>query len=649
VSRVIGWYFNKDGKKRIMWVHAPLGYGKTAIAGTVKEKIDAMGLGFDNPVGATFFFWRTSPERNSPARFIITLAYQLAETIPKLQPLVDAVIKSKPRIVKMALERQLDELIVKPFKSLSNLEEEPIRLIIVDGIDECINSARESCMGKQDAEDQEAVQVRVLDLILQLYSHNLPLCFLVLSRPEAWIDQHLRSPRFRNVVEPLDLYEVGDHMNDVKRFVRAELSRIATSFGFEGVDEEWTDEQALVQKSEGHMVYAATVIRHIDDKYANPRALLKGIVSSPSASTRSTSHSAPLSSLYELYRQIMRSCPERNQSLMREVLEDTIVTISDFEELFFQDAAHEAVLRVLDGVSKRSPGDGLRALRPLHAVLRIGDSSEGTDIDSLFIHSSFREFLEDPQLSFEFAVDLCKGRERRLSNALDHMSSITTDTISHEPKDAVAFILYYWPQLWTTAFVESRETCIDLMKKIAALDLTACIIQHYLYFDLGYIGGDQAYVVADYSGLSKFFVQFGESDGHPDILSVVHMVTSHIQTSLDNAFTLLLKSSTCPAFSKPIMESEVGYDCVQHLELVISQPDWRENKLVQALAHPGPNGMDLFWELVSEISWHYGKKLLNGKKLLKHIYEVMVQEKNPILEGEDGWHPNLLWFEAEED
>jgi hypothetical protein len=63
-----------------------LGYGKTTVAGTVKEKLDVMDLDFDNPVGATFFFWRSSPERNSPARFIITLAYQLAGSIPERQP-----------------------------------------------------------------------------------------------------------------------------------------------------------------------------------------------------------------------------------------------------------------------------------------------------------------------------------------------------------------------------------------------------------------------------------------------------------------------------------------------------------------------------------------------------------------------------------
>jgi ATP/maltotriose-dependent transcriptional regulator MalT len=74
-------------KKRIMWVHAPAGYGKTAVAGTITEKLKAMTreLGF-TPIGATFFFWRSSPERNSPAQFIITLAYQLARSTPGLRP-----------------------------------------------------------------------------------------------------------------------------------------------------------------------------------------------------------------------------------------------------------------------------------------------------------------------------------------------------------------------------------------------------------------------------------------------------------------------------------------------------------------------------------------------------------------------------------
>ncbi|RXW16967.1 hypothetical protein EST38_g8881 [Candolleomyces aberdarensis] len=244
VSQVIGWYLDEKGRKKIMWVHAPLGYGKTAIAGTVKEKLDAMQLDFKSPVGATFFFWRSSPERSSPTRFIITLAYQLARSIPKLRPLIDAAIESQRDVVKMALEIQLMKLIVEPFKSLDNLATVPNRLVIVDGIDECINLDREFLVKRRYAEDQEIVQIRVLDLIRRLHSHHLPLSFLILSQPEAWIKRHLESRLFRDVVEPLNLYEVGDHMNDVKRFVRVELSQIAEYLSLEGADEASVKSQA---------------------------------------------------------------------------------------------------------------------------------------------------------------------------------------------------------------------------------------------------------------------------------------------------------------------------------------------------------------------------------------------------------------------
>jgi hypothetical protein len=613
-----------------MWVHAPAGYGKTAIAGTVKERLDAMELGFDSPVGATFFFWRASAERNSPARFTIPLACQLAQSIPELRPGLEAAIKSKPNAVKMALEVQLMELIVKPFKSLSNLASLPNRLVIVDGIDECINSGRQSLIEKKYAEDQEHVQIQLLRLIHCLQSHHLPLSFLILSRPEAWIKHHFGSEPYRDVVETLDLYEVGDHMNDIKRFVRTELSRIADSLGLEGVDEEWTDEQALVRKSEGHMVYAATVIRHIDDKYADPRALLRGIVRSSFAST------TPLSYLYEFYRQIMRSSPERNRSVMTWVLEEVMVLTRD--GLFLENLAHEAVLCVLDGVSGRLPGDGLRALRP---VLRIGNGNENTEIGELFIHSSFREFLEDPQLSFEFAVDLCKGRERVLSNVLDRMTSITTSTIGNELEEADVFALDQWCDLWQVAkqtFSKPRKTHNDMPKKIGALDLTACVIQYYLNStfdkDFSYPGFDALLGCSPPYG---FFFRSRELDEGPDTLSVVHMVTSHAQASLDRAFTLLLKSSTFPAFSAYAI-SYMAKDCVQHLKQVTSQPNWREHKLVQALAHPGPNGIDMFKGVVGQLHEHlveyYDQDM---RDLLEHIYKVMVQEKNPIVEVED--HP----------
>ncbi|KAJ2936416.1 hypothetical protein H1R20_g677, partial [Candolleomyces eurysporus] len=79
IVRIKDWYgFQIRPDRPIMWVHAPAGYGKTAIAGTISKLLEEVeGLDF-SPLGATFYFWRTSPERNSPARFIISIAYQLA-------------------------------------------------------------------------------------------------------------------------------------------------------------------------------------------------------------------------------------------------------------------------------------------------------------------------------------------------------------------------------------------------------------------------------------------------------------------------------------------------------------------------------------------------------------------------------------------
>jgi hypothetical protein len=341
VDRVIIWYLDKsDQRKGIMWVHAPAGFGKTAVAGTVTEKLKARAkeLGFD-PIGATFFFWRTSPERSSPARFIITLAYQLAESISELRPHVEAAIKNKPSVVKMALELQLVKLIVEPFQSLLKFGAVPNRVVIIDGIDECINSDRESRVKKQYAKDQEAVQIRVLDLIHRLQSYQLPLSFLILSRPEAWIKQHLESNTFRNVVEPLDLYKVGDHMEDVAKFVRAELSRIATSQALENADRKWAEEDKLVTRSKGRMIYASTFIRHIDDPSGDPQRLLNDIVNSSSTTSPDISDSTPFS-------------------------------------LKFEDSKYEATLGILDCFSGRSPGCGVKALRPLPASLRLGGSED---------------------------------------------------------------------------------------------------------------------------------------------------------------------------------------------------------------------------------------------------------------------------------
>ncbi|KAJ2915777.1 hypothetical protein MD484_g4651, partial [Candolleomyces efflorescens] len=470
--RVLDWYgYHKRPGKPIMWIYAPAGYGKTAVAGTVSEKLEAKAaeLGF-SLIGATFFFWRTSEERNSPARFIITLTYQLFVSIPELVPYIERAVKGDPMIFSKALEVQLMKLIIGPFKALGDTSHMPNRLIIVDGLDECINSDQESRVQKWYAEDQERVQARVLDLIHTLASQSLPLSFLILSRPEPWIKQHIESPKFEDLVEPIDLYEVGDNMEDVEKFVREELTRI-------GVDDEDLAEE-LVDRAGGHMLYASTVIRHIDDPNYDPRTRLKNLLHGSSSSNHDLTHSTPFSSLHELYRQILRSCHEGNSRTMVEVLGELLV--SDRYGLnFSSNISLDEAVRILDGLSQRETCSGMRAIRGLHSMLNTSYSGDW------FIHSSFPEFLRNPDLSMEFAVD---GQEkviqRFLSGCLDCLSTIMLGSTEALDELHVQYALFNWPWVWhywiPTDFGPTvKADWSEMSRKLLTVDLRACFVRAF--------------------------------------------------------------------------------------------------------------------------------------------------------------------------
>ncbi|RXW18963.1 hypothetical protein EST38_g6900 [Candolleomyces aberdarensis] len=488
IVRIADWYGYRTGPGMpIMWVHAPAGYGKTAIAGTVSKMLEEIvGLSF-SPLGATFFFWRTSPERNSPSRFIITIAYQLAVSIPELAPHIEIAVKRNPMILRKTLEVQMFKLIVEPFKAIGRLEGIPNRLVIIDGLDECINSEQESRVEKKYAEDQEKVQIRVLKLIHILQSHHLPLSFLILSRPEPWIEKHISAWRSEDAVEVVDLYEIGDHMNDVEKYIRAELTRISSSIEPQVV-EEWPTEnivRVFVWKTNGHMLYASTALQHIDDPYDDPRKRLKDILDSSPNSHPDLEHSTTFSSLFELYRQILRSCPASQRSVLVEVLEDIIV--ASIDKHFNVNAGLRRALATLDSVSGRAPGCGVRAIRGLHAVLRLSNTTTNTTNAAWytgwlnpFIHSSFVEFLTNPMLSLEFAVDTGRARRRLLRNCIECISVITSQTEVEEDHLQYALLAFrpLWIKTWWNEEELRREAeYLEMVKRLLTVDLTTCFIK----------------------------------------------------------------------------------------------------------------------------------------------------------------------------
>ncbi|KAJ2917935.1 hypothetical protein MD484_g2512, partial [Candolleomyces efflorescens] len=466
-----------------MWVHGPAGYGKTAVAQTMSERMEVQQhvLNF-NPLGATFFFWRTSPERNNPSRLVITLAYQLAIAIPDLQPHVEKAVKRNPMIVSKTLEIQVTKLIAEPFSALDNVGEMPHRLVIIDGLDECINSDPTTQFEGEYPEDQERTQLRVLSLIHTLYSHNLPLSFLILSRPEAWIKRYMDSEPFRSITETVDLYEIeGDpHNSDVEIFMRAELERISRNIPEHQMGKgKWPGErrlQRLLRRTGGHMLYAATALRHIDNPYDDPERRLQDILDTPSTNSLTQSTQFTAAALHVLYRQIMLSCPPPHRPLMLEVLEEILIFMDPTNRT--NKATLHTALQVLESVSGRAPGEAMRALRCLHAVIR---HQEIGSQNSFFIHSSFPEFLVNPQAALEFTVDL-RGAHRRLAyKCLQCITSINSIAPSYSAQDDLAigarYALKTWPHYWYCWDPMDEAEYINRLNALRTIDLSACIIR----------------------------------------------------------------------------------------------------------------------------------------------------------------------------
>ncbi|RXW14054.1 hypothetical protein EST38_g11798, partial [Candolleomyces aberdarensis] len=182
-------------------IHSPSGQGKSAISQTLAERYNQKGI-----LAATFFFDKTSPQRNNPSQFVATLATQLALYIPGLNSRIGDAVGHHPKILDTNLEQQLDKLIIEPFRDF--LEEQSQQAagadseqanswIILDGLDECIAPTPNR---KEPTElESKKAQLRILELVHKLRSTGLPLSFLISTRPETSIMNHCKQ--FSNFIK----------------------------------------------------------------------------------------------------------------------------------------------------------------------------------------------------------------------------------------------------------------------------------------------------------------------------------------------------------------------------------------------------------------------------------------------------------------
>ncbi|KAJ7772319.1 hypothetical protein B0H16DRAFT_1513057 [Mycena metata] len=373
---LLGWSTDEQPESTLLWLRGPAGMGKSAIAQTFAASCN---------LGASFFFRRGHPERGSWNRLFTTIAYQLAHSIPELHVPIQRAVEMNKLVVNQQMKHQFQQLIVEPFQQAQILGKVPI--LVLDGLDEC---------------EDNRVQQGILRLLIDaIRAHQLPMRILVASRPEAHIREVLESQATVNIARNLEL--VPDQMayDDIRTYLRDEFSRIrleALARG-EKLGQVWPSPDILedfIKKSCGIFIYAATVIRFVDDQYQNPQEQLQCVLDLDPGST------APLD---DLYTQILSTFNQQKgrgeESVMLAARTNLPLRILHTVWRPTRHIGAELDPEEIDALLDLPPNSSRRILSRLHSLLRVPPVRNPFGLRRFlqFLHASFADYLGDPRRS----------------------------------------------------------------------------------------------------------------------------------------------------------------------------------------------------------------------------------------------------------
>ncbi|KAJ7194576.1 hypothetical protein GGX14DRAFT_377899, partial [Mycena pura] len=361
LENIWSWSTQNDPTTSILWLWGPAGAGKSAIAQTFCQQLSDEGR-----LGASFFFKRGHPSRGNARKLIATIAYQLAMLFPDFKDLVSKIIYEDPSILDRSLATQLQALIFGPCLANTNKA-----VVVIDGLDEC---------------DGNEVQKEVLRSIGDgFHGQVIPLRILITSRPEPHIRETFEAPSFQVICRNLNIEQA---FADVRRYLNDEFRRIhhehRETMGI--VPTPWPTfdvVERLVEKSSGYFIYAATIIKFIDDEDFRPTDRLAQVMHWQSIPSEDD---FPFQALDQLYTQILCCVPTRSRSR----LVDILCTVVHFG--FLSVASIETLLEL-------QPGDVALTLRRVQSLLSVPlDATK-----QMFVyHASLIDFLHDTTRSGEF-------------------------------------------------------------------------------------------------------------------------------------------------------------------------------------------------------------------------------------------------------
>ena len=359
----------------IMWLYGAAGAGKSAIARTMSEILHAR-----RQLLATFFFSRADSSRNNIKSVIPTLAYKICLSIPEARPLITATIEHDPHIFHCPIHYQFKHLIVEPLQQLSRQGVTYPTVIVIDGLDECLNHEERSAL-------LHAISANAGNFFA-------PLKFLITSRPEVPIARVFNTTPVVEVSARHSLDDEPESMEDVEYFLSAKFDEIKrTHPSRRHIPHDWPSSQAkadLVRKSSGQFIYPATIIRYISSPRHNPTLRLDMILK-----IRALSGESPFAQLDALYKYILLSCEDVELALR--IIGMCLLSTRTIHVPWYKDdieglpseTTTPANTEIILGLH---PGDVQRGLEDLGSLIEY----KSDDVKLRVLHASLFDFLSDP-------------------------------------------------------------------------------------------------------------------------------------------------------------------------------------------------------------------------------------------------------------
>ncbi|PPQ94745.1 hypothetical protein CVT25_007676 [Psilocybe cyanescens] len=388
IRTILDWVNDPTPKEQVLWLNGPAGSGKSAISHSIAVILQEISE--DGKYAGSFFFAKDVIGRGDGNKLFSTISYQLALNFPSLRSIIDAAILDNPTLATKSIDVQLRYLIIEPLLRVTDWPAHS-PTVIIDGLDECAGSKR--------------MQSEILSLLSKaIIEHNIPLRFLIVSRPEYWISDSFEVGPLVGVTKLLSLREDRDADTDIQVYLRE---------GFNKIYEEnirimsytphpWPSDHIIrrfVRSASGQYVYASTVLEFVgaSSNFCDPREQLQ-ILTTPGPHRASA-----FSELDKLYATILSSYPRPNT--MKRVLGGLLLSFSEktIREILGVDSGEiQLVLRALSSlirISKVEYSEEFCALEPI-----FGSPLQEASIS--FCHLSFREFLLDKSRSGDYAIDL---------------------------------------------------------------------------------------------------------------------------------------------------------------------------------------------------------------------------------------------------